>query len=124
LTLTTKGWGKLSSLTRFPAQKRYGAGVNSHKVSSRSGDVVAVHILDRGGYVTVLTAKGGVERLALKDVPRMGRDTLGKPVVTLKSNDDLTSVRHETTSISVKAAQAKDRARKKSKATKKARTRG
>jgi DNA gyrase/topoisomerase IV subunit A len=98
--------------------------VNSHKVSSRNGDVVAAHVSDRGGYVTLLTAKGGVERLALKDVPRMGRDTLGKPVVTLKSDDNLTSVRHETTSISVKAAQAKDRARKKSEATKKARTRG
>ena len=102
LTMTTKGWVKLSSLTRFPAQKRYGAGVNAHKVSRRSGEVALAHVVGRGGQVMVLTAKGGLERLALKDLPRMGRDTLGKLVVEFK-DDDPTAVRSETTSISVKA---------------------
>ena len=103
LTMTTKGWVKLSSLTTFPAQKRYGTGVNAHKVSRRSGDVALAHVVGRGGQVTVLTAKGGVERMVLKDLPRMGRDTLGRPVVALKDDDNPTAVRSETTSTSVKA---------------------
>ena len=107
LTLTTKGWAKLSSLTRLPAQKRYGAGVNAHKVSRRNGDVAVARVVGRGGHVTILTAKGGVERLSLKDLPRMGRDTLGKAVVTPKRDDDPTASRSEAISISVKAAQAK-----------------
>jgi DNA gyrase subunit A len=123
LTVTTKGWVKLSSLTRFPAQKRYGTGVNAHKVSRRNGDIAVACVVGQGGHVTVLTAKGGVERLALKDLPRMGRDTLGKLVVAIK-DDDLTIVRSEATSTSVKATQVKERARRKSTATKKAKPRG
>jgi len=103
LTMTTKGWAKLSSLIRFPSQKRYGAGVNTHKVLRRNGDVALAHVVGRGGQVMVLTAKGGVERLALKDLPRMGRDTLGKPVVALRDDDDPAAVRSKTTSTSVKA---------------------
>jgi DNA gyrase/topoisomerase IV subunit A len=78
----------------------------------------------QGGHVTILTAKGGVERLALKDLPRMGRDTLGKLVVAIKEDDDLTIVRSEATSTLVKATQVKERARRKSTATKKAKPRG
>jgi DNA gyrase subunit A len=124
LTLTTNGWAKLSSLTRFPAQKRYGTGVNVHKVSRRNGDVAVACVVGRGGHTTILTAKGGVERLALKDLPRMGRDTLGKLVVASKADDDPTASRSETISVSVKTGQAKQRARAKSKATKKAKARG
>ena len=57
--------------------------------------------------MTILTAKGGAERLALKDLPHMGRDTLGKEVVTPKRDDEPTASRSEAISISVKAAQAK-----------------
>jgi DNA gyrase subunit A len=124
LTVTTKGWVKLSSLTGFPAQKRYGTGVSAHKVSRRNGDIAVACVVGQGGHVTVLTAKGGVERLALKNLPRMGRDTLGKLVVALSDDDDLTIVRSEATSTSVKATQVKERARRKSTATKKAEPRG
>jgi DNA gyrase subunit A len=106
LTLTTKGWAKLSSLTTFPAQKRYGAGIIVHKTLRRNGNVAVAGAVGRGGSVTILTVKGGVERLALKDLPRMGRDTLGKPFVTLKEGDEPAAVRNEATSVSVKAAQA------------------
>ena len=126
LTLTTKGWAKLSSLTRLPAQKRYGAGVIAHKVSRRNGDMAVVCVVGRGGRLAILTAKGKLERLALKDLPRMERNTLGKPVIALEEGDEPAAVRSEATSISVKATQAKGKTEKKSKAraTKKAKARG
>lgn len=95
LTLTTKGWGKLSSLTKFPLQKRYGGGIVTHKVSRRNGRVAVACVVGRGGNIALLTSKGGVERLALKDLPLMGRDTQGKPLLTLKEGDEPASVRNE-----------------------------
>jgi len=124
LILTTKGWAKLSSLARFPAQKRYGGGIVAHQVSRRNGHVALACVVGRGGNVAVLTQKGGVERLALKDLPRMGRATLGKPVIALKEGDGPTAVRNEAISASVKAASLKEKAKAKSKATEKAKTRG
>lgn len=102
-TLTTKGWAKLVSLANIPAQKRYGNGIIIHKVSRRNGDVAVAHVLDKKGSVIVLTVKGRVERLALKDIPRMGRTTLGKPVVAIKEGDEPTAVRNIVISASVKA---------------------
>jgi len=102
LTLTAKGWTKLSSLSRFPVQKRYGGGVVANKVLRRNGDVALALVVGRGGSVTVLTAKGGVQRLALKDLPHMGRGTLGKPVIAFKKGDEPAAVRSEAISVSVK----------------------
>jgi DNA gyrase subunit A len=107
LTVTTKGWAKLSSLARFPAQKRYGGGVGTHKISHRNGDVAAAQVVGRGGSVVLLTVKGGVERLALKDLPRMGRATLGKSAVALKKDDEPLAFRKEAVSASVEMASAK-----------------
>lgn len=109
LTLTTEGWAKLSSLAKFPAQKRYGTGVIVHKVSRRTGNVATAGVVGRGGNVTLLTTRGGVERLALKDLPRMGRDTLGKPFVTLKEGDEPAAVRKDATSASIKTAAPEER---------------
>ncbi len=119
LTMTTKGWAKLSSLTDFPAQKRYGGGVTVHKVSRRNGQLALASVVGRGGHTAVLTNKGGVENMALKDLPRMGRGTLGKPVVALKDGDEPEGVRCEATSESVKAAQSGKTAKTRSKATRK-----
>jgi len=104
LTVTTKGWAKLTPLSRFPAQKRYGGGIVTHKISRRNGDVALAQVVGRGGSVVLLTAKGSVERLALKDLPRMGRATLGRAAITLKKNDQPAAFRDEKASDSIKAS--------------------
>ncbi|MFZ5918810.1 MAG: DNA gyrase subunit A [Chloroflexota bacterium] len=103
LTVTNLGWAKRSPLSSFPTQKRYGAGVVTHNTSRRNGQVVTACVVGRGGHIDVLTAKGGVVRLAIKDVPGMNRSTLGKPVIDLKADDAPTGIRIETVSASIQA---------------------
>jgi DNA gyrase subunit A len=109
LTLTAKGWAKMSSLTSYPAQKRYGGGIITHKISRRNGNVAVACVVGRGGSVDLLTAKGKVERLALKDFPRMGRSTLGKATVEVRDRDEPVAIRNQVVSDSVKAAAAKEK---------------
>ena len=102
LTLTTKGWAKLSSLPRIPAQKRYGSGVIIHKVSRRNGEIAVAQVANERDNIIALTTKGNVERLVLKDLPHMRRATLGKLAVTLKKDDELAALRKQTVSTSLK----------------------
>jgi DNA gyrase subunit A len=111
LTLTMKGWAKMSSLTSYPAQKRYGGGIITHKISRRNGNVAVACVVGRGGTVDLLTAKGKVERLALKDFPRMGRSTLGKATIEVRDGDEPVAMRNQVISASVKAATAKEKSK-------------
>lgn len=101
LTVTTKGWAKLSALTEFSSQKRYGAGIVAHKITKRNGLVAVAGVVGKGGNVEILTSKGNLERPALKDLAHMRRNTLGKQDIKLKKGDEPTSIRLEIVSASV-----------------------
>jgi hypothetical protein len=77
ITMTEKGYAKRTAAKSFPAQKRYGGGVQATKLSSRTGPVAVAALADLRREVVLTTSKGRVTKLPVKAINSMGRAAAG-----------------------------------------------
>ncbi|ACD82218.1 DNA gyrase subunit A [Methylacidiphilum infernorum V4] len=92
LVVSEKGMGKRTSFEEYRKQKRGGQGVITMKTSDKTGKVVkAITVLD-DDELLVLTLKGNVIRIHVKDLRKTGRNTQGVRLVQLDSEDKVTSI--------------------------------
>ncbi len=88
VTLTEAGYAKRTPLAEFPVQGRYGVGVVAHKVTARTGPVAGAAVVGRSDVLlAVLTGRGVVKPLAIREVPEMGRSAQGKDVLALSQGE-------------------------------------
>ena len=87
LTLTTKGFGKRTSLEEYRKTSRGAKGVINLAISEKTGDVVGSLSVNNNDSIIITTSKGMIIRVSMKDLRVMGRATQGVHVVRLKDND-------------------------------------
>src|SRR5579884_1865527 len=85
LTVTELGFGKRTPLTQYRLQRRAGSGVKSVRLTPKTGTVAAVRAVNDEDEVLVITARGIVSRLSVKEISRQSRAAQG---VRLKRLDD------------------------------------
>ena len=77
-------------------QKRGGSGIKTAKVTDKTGNVVGGAVLSKEdkaeGELVVMSQKGQVIKLPLKDVPALGRDTQGVKVMKMRAGDKIASI--------------------------------
>lgn len=93
LVLSTNGYGKLTKVENFPTHKRGGIGIKAGVVNSKTGELVTVRSIepDATDEVIVISTQGQVIRLALKDIPVLGRATQGVRIMRLNGEDTVAS---------------------------------
>ncbi len=94
LTITENGFGKRTDLIEYRAQKRSGRGVLTYRVTSKTGDLVGARITDGTEDVMLISSKGTIIRLHVKDINILGRATQG--VTLIRTNDGSKVVSIET----------------------------
>ncbi len=96
LVITEKGFGKTTPVKEYKVQNRGGSGIKTAKLTAKTGAVVNGSVLsgeDREmGELVVMSKKGQVIRLPIKDVPSHGRQTQGVRVMKLREGDSIASV--------------------------------
>jgi DNA gyrase subunit A len=92
LVVTANGYGKRTALSLFKAQHRGGAGIKAAKTTAKNGDVVNVHIIREAEELIVISTKGQVIRVALKNISKLGRATQGVRIMKLASGDRVASI--------------------------------
>jgi len=92
LTVTTKGYGKRSSLDDYRKTARAGKGVINLKTTEKTGRVIASLAMDNKDSMIVTTTKGMVIRVSMKDLRVMGRATQGVRIVKLKEGDKVADI--------------------------------
>ncbi|MEE9442027.1 MAG: DNA gyrase subunit A [candidate division Zixibacteria bacterium] len=92
LAVTENGYGKRTSVADYRITNRGGKGIINIKCSERNGNVVAVkEVLDDDELI--MMTKGGIaNRMAVKSVNTIGRNTQGVRMISLKGKDKLTDV--------------------------------
>jgi len=90
--VSSAGYGKWTSLAEYPVQKRYGAGVTTAKLSSKTGELVGGCVVKGDDEVILISARGATKKLRVRSAPRMRRATRGKILLPLRSGDSLASV--------------------------------
>ena len=96
LAITENGFGKRTELDEYRVQTRGGKGVITYKITSKTGDIVGVRITNENQDVMMITDKGTLIRIGVKEVSILGRATQG--VTLMRTNDGGKVVSIETIS--------------------------
>lgn len=120
IVMATKGYGKMTAATNFPPHKRGGVGVKVAAVTAKTGPIAAVHTLDPAAKeIIMMSTSGQAIRVAVKDIPTLGRATQGVRVMKLNDGDFVASIgiipeeEEETEGAAEKPAKATKSATKK-----------
>jgi len=96
LVITENGYGKTTPAKEYKVQTRAGSGIKTAKVTAKTGKVVGAAALSAEGKtegeLVVMSKKGQVIKLPLKDVPSLGRDTQGVKVMKMRAGDEIASM--------------------------------
>ncbi len=96
LVVTEQGYGKTTAAKEYKVQKRSGSGIKTVKLTTKTGVVVgsvAITAAERAeGELVIMSRKGQVIKLALAEVPQLGRQTQGVRVMKMRTDDAIASV--------------------------------
>jgi len=91
LVVMENGYGKMTPAKEYKVQKRGGSGIKTAKITTKTGKVVGAAVLGdedkKEGELVVMSKKGQVIKLPLKDVPSLGRQTQGVRIMKLRPGD-------------------------------------
>lgn len=91
LVIMSHGYGKRTGLDEYRIQGRGGSGVKTAKITEKTGEVISSFIVNKKREqedVIVMSVKGQVIRLPLKQISILGRDTQGVRVMKFKEDND------------------------------------
>ncbi|MDO4759586.1 MAG: DNA gyrase subunit A [Candidatus Saccharibacteria bacterium] len=93
LVISANGYGKATLVEHFPAHKRGGVGIKVAAVTAKTGPIVAVHTLDPlAKEVIMMSTKGQAIRVAMSEIPTLGRATQGVRVMRMSEGDAVASI--------------------------------
>ena len=93
LVISAQGYGKVTKVANFPSHKRGGVGIKAAVVTSKTGPIITVQTLEKDTNEALLISKNGQTiRVALKDIPTLGRTTQGVRVMRVNEGDSVSSI--------------------------------
>ena len=93
IAVSANGYGKLCLVANFPPHKRGGVGIKVASVTEKTGPIVAVHTLDPlAKEVIMASTKGQAIRVAVKEIPTLGRATQGVRIMKMSEGDTVASI--------------------------------
>ncbi|MEM7538210.1 MAG: DNA gyrase subunit A [Chloroflexota bacterium] len=95
MTITSEGFAKRSALSDYSIQGRNGGGIVTHKLTAKTGAVATALLVTENmedaspldNLRTILTTKGQIINTSISEVPRMGRNVLGKQIIPVVLGD-------------------------------------
>jgi DNA gyrase subunit A len=93
IAVSANGYGKATLVSNFPPHKRGGVGIKVAAVTDKTGPIVAVHTLDpEAKEVIMMSTKGQAIRVAMKEIPTLGRATQGVRIMKMSDGDTVASI--------------------------------
>lgn len=92
LTVTTKGYGKRTTLAQYRTQSRGGQGAMNIKTTERNGQVVTILSVAETDEIMLITSSGTVIRMPLKSIGMVGRHAQGVRIIKLDGSDAVGAV--------------------------------
>jgi DNA gyrase subunit A len=92
LTITTSGFGKRTALSEYPVKGRGGQGVITIKSTAKLGEVVAIKMVEDSDHLLIVTSGGRIIRLRMDAISVIGRNTMGRTLVRMDSDEYVVDV--------------------------------
>lgn len=91
MTITENGYGKRTSIDEYPIQNRGGKGVITIKTTERNGVVMAILLVTDEDDVMLVTSRGKIIRMPVKDISVIGRNTQGVRLIAMQPGERVAS---------------------------------
>lgn len=93
LVISRNGYGKMTKVANFPSHKRGGVGIKAAVVTAKTGPIISVRTVESDmTEVLLISMNGQAIRIALKDIPSLGRTTQGVRIMRLAAGDSVSSI--------------------------------
>jgi DNA gyrase subunit A len=92
--ITTRGFGKRTSLKEYPVKSRGTGGVRTIDPNAldKIGPISAARVVQEADDLTIITAGGLVLRTRVKDISQSGRATRGTRLMNLQNGENVASL--------------------------------
>ena len=92
LCVSDKGYGKLTSSEEYRPQKRGGKGVQTYKVTPKTGELVGFCVMENEEEIMMINNQGVVIKLEGNGISKIGRNTQGVRLMKLKENERIATI--------------------------------
>jgi len=92
LTVCSNGYGKRTQISDYRLTNRGGKGVINIKTTDRNGEVVSVNEVTDEDELMIISQKGILIRLPIRDLGVIGRNTQGVKLINLEESDRVIDV--------------------------------
>nr|HEX4316205.1 DNA gyrase subunit A [Kofleriaceae bacterium] len=92
VTVCARGYGKRTSLGDYPTKNRGGKGVISIKTTTRNGEVRGVRVVTDDDHVILISDRGKLIRIRMRDVTVQGRATQGVRLMRLDDGEHVAAI--------------------------------
>ena len=109
MTVTEKGFAKRTKASEYRLQSRGGKGITNISITAKNGAAIGMRAVSDNDDLMVMSVKGMVVRVPVKDIRQTGRAAQGVRVINLKPGDHavaMTCVEAEESLAESKPAQA------------------
>jgi DNA gyrase subunit A len=89
LTVSERGYGKLTDVAEFPRHGRGGQGVIALQTSERNGALVGARQVQSDDEIMLINSSGTLVRVPVSDIPVLGRNTQGVRIMRLEEMEKL-----------------------------------
>jgi DNA gyrase subunit A len=91
LTVTEKGFGKLTPIKNYPVHNRGGKGVRAYRVGPKTGNLAVSKLVSSQGSLVMLSVKGNVVNIPMEQVSIQSRNGRGARLMGLAEDDNVAS---------------------------------
>ena len=93
LVISSNGYGKKTPLKEYKVQNRGGSGIKTMKVTPKTGEIISSKVVtDTEDEIAAISKKSQVIRVAVKEIPSLGRQTQGVRIMKLREGDSIASI--------------------------------
>ncbi|MDB4962004.1 MAG: gyrase, subunit [Myxococcales bacterium] len=92
ITVCERGYGKRTSLEDYPTKNRGGKGVITIKTTARNGQVSAVRIVTDEDHLILISDRGKLIRLRVRDISVQGRATQGVRLMRVDDGEHVAAI--------------------------------
>ena len=92
ITVCARGYGKRTAVADYPTKNRGGKGVISIKATARNGQVSAVRIVTDDDHVILISDRGKLIRLRVRDISTQGRATQGVRLMRVDDGEHVAAI--------------------------------
>jgi DNA gyrase subunit A len=91
LTVTEKGFGKLTPIKNYPVHNRGTKGVRTYRVNPKTGNLALSKLVSPQGSLVMLSTKGNVVNIPMEQIPIQSRNGRGARLMGLDEDDTVAS---------------------------------